>query len=210
MIRTQALRYSYTKDTHQAFTFPDISCNEGETLLILGGSGKGKTTLLHLMGMLLTPLDGTVEIYQQITQHLSASETVKFRAKHIGIVYQKPHFVQSLSVLDNLLLANYLAGEKVAKQRAESLAEILGFSTHLHKKTTELSQGEQQRVSIARALMNKPSVILADEPTASLDDENCRKVIELLTQQTKEINASLVVVTHDQRLKDVFSNQIHL
>jgi ABC-type lipoprotein export system ATPase subunit len=210
MIRTQALRYSYTKDTHQAFTFPDISCNEGETLLILGGSGKGKTTLLHLMGMLLTPLDGTVEICQQITQHLSVSETVKFRAKHIGIVYQKPHFVQSLSVLDNLLLANYLAGEKVAKQRAESLAESLGFSPHLHKKTTELSQGEQQRVSIARALMNKPSVILADEPTASLDDENCRKVIELLTQQTKEINASLVVVTHDQRLKDVFSNQIHL
>lgn len=210
MIRTQALRYSYTKDTHQAFTFPDISCNEGETLLILGGSGKGKTTLLHLMGMLLTPLDGTVEICQQITQHLSVSETVKFRAKHIGIVYQKPHFVQSLSVLDNLLLTNYLAGEQVAKQRAESLAESLGFITHLHKKTTELSQGEQQRVSIARALMNKPSVILADEPTASLDDENCRKVIELLTQQTKEINASLVVVTHDQRLKDVFSNQIHL
>lgn len=210
MIRTQALRFSYTKDPHQAFLFPNISCNEGETLLILGGSGKGKTTLLHLMGMLLTPLDETIEISQQITQHLSASETVKFRAKHIGMVYQKPHFVQALSVLDNLLLANYLAGENTSQKRANSLAERLGFSRHLHKKTSELSQGEQQRVSIARALMNKPSVILADEPTANLDDENCKKVIDLLTQQTKEINASLIVVTHDQRLKDVFPNQIHL
>ncbi len=210
MIRTQSLHFSYTKDGNSSFHFPDISCDSGDTLLILGGSGKGKTTLLHLMGMLLEPSTGTVDIAQQATKGLVGAEAAKFRAKHIGMIYQKPHFVHSLSVIENLLLANYLAGEKTSQERANLLAERLGFSNHLHKKTTELSQGEQQRVSIARALMNKPSVILADEPTASLDDENCRKVIELLTQQTKEINASLVVVTHDQRLKDVFSNQIHL
>jgi lipoprotein-releasing system ATP-binding protein len=132
------------------------------------------------------------------------------RARQLGIIYQRAHFVSSLSVLDNILLANYLANQKQDKNKAAYLADQLGFAEHLFKKPHQLSQGEQQRVSIARALMNDPAVILADEPTASLDDLNCRKVVALLKEQSQSIGASLVVVTHDQRLKDEFSNQVLL
>jgi putative ABC transport system ATP-binding protein len=113
-------------------------------------------------------------------------------------------------VLENVLLPNYLAQKFQDKNRARALSEELGFAEHLSKKTHQLSQGEQQRVSIARALMNNPAVILADEPTSSLDDANCDKVITLLKNQSEQIGASLVVVTHDQRLKDVVANQVEL
>ncbi|PWK23306.1 putative ABC transport system ATP-binding protein [Arcicella aurantiaca] len=208
MIATQNLSFAYATD--KQFTFPDFSCADRETMLILGKSGKGKTTFLHLMALLLKPTGGKIQINNQEISELSVSAAADFRAKNVGIVYQKPHFVHALSVLDNLLLSNYLAGKNQAKDKAKHLAESLGFAEHLSKKTTQLSQGEQQRVSIARALMNSPSVILADEPTSSLDDDNCLKVIELLKKQTQEIGASLVVVTHDQRLKDVVEKRIEL
>lgn len=203
MIATQNLTFSYATD--KQFAFPDFSCADRETMLILGKSGKGKTTFLHLMALLLKPTGGKIQINNQEISQLSVSSAADFRAENVGIIYQKPHFVHALSVMDNLLLSNYLAGKNQAKDKAQHLAESLGFAEHLSKKTTQLSQGEQQRVSIARALMNSPSVILADEPTSSLDDDNCLKVINLLKKQTQEIGASLVVVTHDQRLKDEFS-----
>lgn len=208
MISTQNLTFSYNSE--KRFSFPDFTCHDHETMLILGQSGKGKTTFLHLMALLLKPTGGHIQINNQEISQLSVSKAAEFRAKNVGIIYQKPHFVHALTVKENLLLANYLGNQPQAKQRAEQLAESLGFSEHLHKKTTQLSQGEQQRVSIARALMNKPSVILADEPTSSLDDENCLKVVELLKTQITEIQASLVVVTHDQRLKDVVEKRINL
>nr|MCU0339641.1 ATP-binding cassette domain-containing protein [Spirosomataceae bacterium] len=188
----------------------DIVCQDREALLILGQSGKGKTTLLHLMALLLRPQGGQILINDQDIAPLSVAQAAQVRAEQIGIVYQKPHFVSSLSVLDNLLLSNYLAQKNQDKGKAKALAEQLGFGEHLPKKTHQLSQGEQQRVSIARALMNNPSVILADEPTSNLDDDNCQKVVQLLQNQSEKIGASLVVVTHDQRLKDVFANQVHL
>jgi ABC-type lipoprotein export system ATPase subunit len=208
MIATQNLTFSYTPE--KRFDFPNFSCGDRETMLILGKSGKGKTTFLHLMALLLKPTGGNIQINNKEISQLSVSKAADFRAKNVGIIYQKPHFVHSLSVIDNLLLANYLAGKNQAKNQAQQLAESLGFAEHLSKKTTQLSQGEQQRVSIARALMNKPSVILADEPTSSLDDDNCLKVIDLLRKQIQEIGASLVVVTHDQRLKDVFEKRVEL
>jgi putative ABC transport system ATP-binding protein len=213
VISTQQLTFAYPAQPGvptKQFVFPDFSCADHETMLILGKSGRGKTTFLHLMALLLKPTGGNIQINHQEISRLSASEAASFRAAHVGIVYQKPHFVHALSVLDNLLLANYLAGKTLAKQNAIHLAESLGFADHLNKKTTQLSQGEQQRVSIARALMNNPSLILADEPTSNLDDDNCLKVIDLLKRQTQEIGASLVVVTHDQRLKDVFEHQLSL
>jgi ABC-type lipoprotein export system ATPase subunit len=208
MIATQKLSFSYSST--KQFLFPDFACADAETMLILGKSGKGKTTLLHLMALLLKPQSGQIQINHQEISQLSSGQAANFRAKNVGIIYQKAHFVHSLSVIDNLLLSNYLANQPQARQQAETLAERLGFAEHLRKPTTQLSQGEQQRVSIARALMNKPSVILADEPTSNLDDDNCLKVIDLLKSQTQEIGASLIVVTHDQRLKDVFQNQLHL
>jgi lipoprotein-releasing system ATP-binding protein len=208
MISCQNLTFSYSPQ--KQFTFPDITCADREALLILGQSGRGKTTLLHLMALLLRPEGGKVLIGDKDITPLSVAEAAAVRASQIGIVYQKPHFVSSLSVLENVLLPNYLAQKFQDKNRARALSEELGFAEHLSKKTHQLSQGEQQRVSIARALMNNPAVILADEPTSSLDDANCDKVITLLKNQSEQIGASLVVVTHDQRLKDVVANQVKL
>ena len=208
MLATRNLTFDY--GPAKQFAFPDVDCASQETLLILGQSGTGKTTFLHLLALLLRPNSGSVTIDQTDLTQLSAAQTAAFRAKHIGIVYQKPHFVSSLSVLDNLILANYLANKPQQKDRARDLANQLGFSEHLDKKTNQLSQGEQQRVSIARAVMNQPDLILADEPTSSLDDDNTDRVVQLLRQQSAQIGASLVVVTHDQRLKDAFPNQVFL
>jgi len=208
MIACQNLSFAYSPQ--KTFSFPDIQCNDREALLILGQSGKGKTTLLHLMALLLKPESGQIMVNGRDIAPLSVAEAASVRAQQIGIIYQKPHFVSSLTVMDNVLLSNYLAQKQQDRQRAKSLAEQLGFEEHLSKKTHQLSQGEQQRVSIARALMNNPAVILADEPTSSLDDNNCEKVIELLKTQSEQIGASLVVVTHDQRLKDAFEKQIIL
>jgi len=208
MITSRNLQFSYSPQ--KKFTFPDINCADNEALLILGQSGRGKTTFLHLLALLLEPDSGNIHINSRELSSLSAAERTNIRAKSLGIIYQRAHFVSALSVLDNILLSNYLSGNKEDKEKAAYLAEQLGFAEHLHKKTNQLSQGEQQRVSIARALMNNPNVILADEPTSSLDDSNCQKVIDLLKKQAFSIGASLVVVTHDQRLKDEFPNQVIL
>lgn len=208
MLVTNQLTFDYGPT--KLFTFPDVNCPDRQTLLILGRSGTGKTTLLHLLALLLRPTGGAVVINQTDLTKLSAAQTAAFRAKHVGIVYQKPHFVSSLSVIDNLLLANYLANKPQDKNRARALAAQLGFDAQLNKKNHQLSQGEQQRVSIARAVMNQPDIILADEPTSSLDDENTSRVVDLLRQQSEQIGASLIVVTHDQRLKDAFQNRIEL
>lgn len=208
MLATKQLTFEYSPS--KQFTFPDVDCANREALLILGQSGTGKTTFLHLLALLLTPKSGSVVIGQTNLTQLSPAQTAAFRAKHVGIVYQKPHFVSSLSVMDNLLMANYLANKSQDKNRARELAGQLGFGEYLSKKTNQLSQGEQQRVSIARAVMNQPDVILADEPTSSLDDENTDRVVTLLRQQSEQIGASLIVVTHDQRLKDAFQNRVNL
>ncbi|WP_394995957.1 ABC transporter ATP-binding protein [Emticicia sp.] len=209
MLACSDLQFSYGEQT-QKFSFPSFSCAKGETLLILGNSGTGKTTLLHLMALLLLSKSGSIKINGQELAQLSAKEATKMRANHLGIIYQKSHFVSSLNVMDNLLLANYLADKNQSYQQANKLAKNLGFAELLDKKTSLLSGGEQQRVSIARALMNNPEVILADEPTSNLDDENCEKVIQLLENQSKNIGAALVIVTHDQRLKDRYKNIINL
>jgi putative ABC transport system ATP-binding protein len=208
MISTQDLRFSYSPEKN--FTFPSFHCSAGQALLILGQSGRGKTTFLHLLALLLKPEAGEILIDDENVAPLPASQQAAIRAQKIGIIYQRPHFVGSLSVLDNLLLANYLSDRSLDKAKAIRLADALGFGEHLSKKTNQLSQGEQQRVSIARALMNNPSVLLADEPTSSLDDTNCTKVVELLKQQSEQVGASLVVVTHDQRLKEAFTERVIL
>ncbi|MFK7906177.1 MAG: ABC transporter ATP-binding protein [Chitinophagales bacterium] len=206
MLKTSTLEFAY--DSSNRFQFPDIEANKSAHLLIIGGSGKGKTTLLHLLGGLLRPSTGKIEVENTDITQLSTKELDRFRGKYIGIVFQKSHFVASLNVKDNLLLAQYLAGEKQDLKRAKHLLERLNLGGKLNNKTSELSQGEQQRVAIARALLNKPSIILADEPTAALDDANCFEVIDLLKEQALEAEASLIIVTHDQRLKDVFGGRI--
>lgn len=208
MLSSSQLGFSYNAGTQ--FLFPEISCQPTETLLITGSSGKGKTTLLHLLGGLLKPVTGNIFIGETDITKLNAGKLDKFRGKRIGIIFQQPHFVASLSVIDNLLLAPFLSGATIKKDRANELLAQLNILEQAGKKPSKLSQGQQQRVSIARALMNNPAMVLADEPTSSLDDDNCIKVAELLQQQAKISNAALVIVTHDQRLKQIFHQTLNL
>ena len=192
--------------TNRKFTFPDLTCDPGTPLLILGESGTGKTTLLHLLAGLLQPTGGEVSIQNTNIGQLSGSALDHFRGRHIGLVFQQAHFVAALSVKENLVLAQKLAGVPRDTQRMLALCERLGLSSHLNKKPNQLSQGEQQRVAIARALLNQPNVILADEPTASLDDSNAQTVASLLEEEAAAAGAALIIVTHDNRLKQRFTN----
>ncbi|MGB0864799.1 MAG: ABC transporter ATP-binding protein [Saprospiraceae bacterium] len=208
MLKTSQLSYSY--DKNNTIHFPDINCQKDEHWLLLGQSGTGKTTLLHLLGGLRKAQNGSITVTGQDLSQLPSSQLDAFRGKHIGIVFQQSHFVASLTVEENLLLAQYLAGVPQDKTRIKTLLSKLNLSHKLQSKPKALSQGEQQRVAIARALVNSPKVILADEPTSALDDENCKEVVELLESQAREQEAALLIVTHDQRLKDYFKNQIIL
>ncbi|MBI5914330.1 MAG: ATP-binding cassette domain-containing protein [Bacteroidetes bacterium] len=208
MLSTNNLQYSY--DGKAALRFPDIRCGKGEHWLLLGQSGCGKTTLLHLLGGLLTPKQGTVTVGDTALNSLSSSKLDKFRGKKIGIIFQMPHFVRSLTVGENLALAQRLAGVPTDKNRIEHLLDRLGIADKIRVKTDELSQGERQRAAIARALVNQPEIILADEPTSALDDGNTAEVVRLLEDTASEVNATLLVVTHDGRLKEKFAKRINL
>ena len=208
MIQTKNIHFSYGKGTD--FRFPDIAASSGESLLITGGSGKGKTTLLHLLGGLQRPQSGEVIIENTNIASLSEKKLDHFRGKNIGLVLQQSYFVASLNVLENVVLASWLATGKQATEKAKQLLEQLDLAAHLYKLPSQLSIGQQQRVSIARALINEPKLLLADEPTSSLDDENAFKVADMLSYLAKQYGTALVIVTHDQRLKDRFPNQISL
>jgi len=208
MITVKNLTFSYDHTT--VFQFPDLQCASTEGLLITGSSGKGKTTLLHLLSGLLQPTTGEVTIDSQNIFHLKDSVLDNFRGKNMGLILQKSYFVESLNVLENVEVASWLVSQKKNTSKAKQLLSNLGLEDHWYKLPSELSVGQQQRVNIARALINEPKVILADEPTSSLDDQNAIIVAQLLQDLAKEYQAALLVVTHDQRLKDLFSNQIEL
>ena len=208
MLQTKALFYSY--DGRNQLQFPDIDCKKGEHWLLLGQSGSGKTTLLHLLGGLLSPKGGVVNIDGTNIANLKGSALDRFRGQRVGIIFQKAHFVKSLTVEENLLLAQQLAGAPASKTRIRELLERLNVGHKHRSKPDRLSAGEQQRVAIARALVNQPAIILADEPTSALDDVDCDEVIHLLEEQAAAVSATLLVVTHDSRLKAAFRNQIHL
>lgn len=206
MISTKNITFSYNKD--QTFIMPDLFCQAGSTVLVTGNSGKGKTTYLHILAGLLKPNSGEIMIDNKEITHLKGSKSDKFRGQNIGVVFQKPHFIASLSVLENLEMASWLASGKKHKVRAKELLQKLDISEQAHKLPSQLSVGQQQRVSIARALINEPKVLLADEPTSSLDDKNAENVINLLESLSKEYKTALIIVTHDNRIKAKFTNQI--
>ena len=207
MIKTESLKFSY--DGKKYFDFPDINLDSGENLLIVGNSGIGKTTLLHLLAGILKPESGSINISGTDISKFSDTELDKFRGDNIGIVFQKPHFISSLTINENLKLAKYLSPSKTSGD-AKKILESLDIKDKYQQKPNQLSEGEKQRASIALALINSPGLILADEPTSSLDDFNCDNVIKLLKTQAKDHKAQLIVITHDARLKKHFKNNLNL
>lgn len=208
MLKTQSLHFAYDKNS--VFYFPDINLDANDNLLVLGESGIGKTTLLHLIAGILKPKSGSVELMGTLYQELSPTKLDRFRGKHIGLVFQRPHFVQALSIQENLELIQHLGGKAQDKKRIKEVLDSLGISHKLREKPYKLSQGEQQRAAIALAVINSPKLLLADEPTSSLDDKNCAKVITLLKEQAVASGSQLIVITHDQRLKNQFQNTLTL
>lgn len=208
MIIAKDLSYQY--DGAQPIQFPDITCDSGQMMLLLGRSGVGKTTLLHLLSGIISTKQGEITIDGKNITQMSDRERDHFRGQKIGVIFQKLHFIRSLNVIENLLIAQKLAGHSQDKTKALALLDRLQIKDKANQSIHTLSQGESQRVAIARALINDPAVILADEPTSALDDDNCEEVVKLLSEQAKQSNAALIIVTHDTRLKELVDHQIIL
>ncbi len=208
MLQASALEYTYPQGP--SFAFPDLSVAKEEVLLLLGNSGSGKTTLLHLLAGLMRPSTGRVNVNSTDLSTLSGTAMDAFRGKNIGLVFQQPLFIRSVNVMENLQLARTLAGLHADEARARQLLSELGIADKSVQMPQSLSIGERQRVSIARALMTSPGLLLADEPTSALDDVNCHRVAELLHESSQRHGAALVIVTHDRRLKDRFTNSVEL
>jgi len=182
-----------------------LSVKEGEFVAVVGPSGSGKSTFLSIAGALLSPSSGRILINQKDITKLSAHDMSQVRIENLGFIFQASNLVPYLKVMDQLMLVSKLSGkrDRKAEQRAKGLLEQVGL---LHRKDAypeKLSGGERQRVAIARAFMNDPGVILADEPTASLDSKRGRAVVELIATEVKNRGKSAVMVTHDERVLDL-------
>ncbi len=208
MIKVSDLTFSYSEKSE--LKFPDFSVDAGGHMLILGNSGVGKTTLLHLLAGILVPASGSVEIQGNKMEQMSAKQRDKFRGNNIGLVFQRSHFVQSLSVKENLQLVQFLSGNRQSNHRITEVLTSLELQDYANKKTYQLSIGQQQRLSVAVSVVNQPALILADEPTSSLDDENTNRVVSLLKSQSESVGATLMIITHDHRLKSEFEKQLTL
>lgn len=208
MIRVKDTSYQYAGGTRMAF--PDFHIQKGKHGLLLGESGSGKTTLVHLIGGLLRGHDGRIEVQGVDLASLTESGLDQYRGRHFGFIFQKNHLIPSLTVEQNVQAAPYFAGLPENHAEMEKLFSELGLADKRRARIQELSHGQSQRVAIARALVNRPAIILADEPTSALDDRNCDKVIRLLMEATQSHGATLVVATHDQRLKSVLPVAVQL
>lgn len=208
MVSLKSVAHRYANQ-HQ-ITFPDWTVDSGSQWLLLGASGSGKTTLLHILTGILQPSAGEVSINNTALYTLSPRALDQFRGQHIGIVFQQPHLIKSLTIAENLLIAQTFAGLPENKSRIKEVLASLHIADKENAYPAQLSQGQLQRVSIARATINKPALLIADEPTSSLDDRNADAVLQLLLQQSALNEATLIIATHDQRVKNAFTNTYQL
>jgi ABC-type lipoprotein export system ATPase subunit len=208
MFAVHQLAHAY--DGKEVLRVAEWQAEQGAHWLMLGPSGSGKTTLLHVMAGILRPSSGQVTVANQALMALTPSALDRFRGKHVGIVLQRLHLIDSLTVLNNLLLAQYMAGESQDAARVRDVLASLELADKAGAHPHELSHGQAQRVAVARAVVNRPKLLLADEPTSNLDDTRCLQVLDLLQAQAKACGATLVIATHDQRIKSRVKNQYEL
>lgn len=190
----------------------DLCIEKGEIVSIVGPSGAGKTTLLQILGTLDKPDSGSVVVDGIETNKLSANKLSEFRNKHLGFVFQFHQLLPEFTAIENIMIPAYIAGmkPKEARNRAEELLEFMGLSDRATHKPNELSGGEKQRVAVARALMNNPAVILADEPSGSLDTKNKEELHKLFFELRDKFGQTFVIVTHDETLATLTDRTIHL
>jgi lipoprotein-releasing system ATP-binding protein len=190
----------------------DLSIQSGEIVSIIGSSGAGKSTLLHILGTLDRPDSGSIWINNQEMSTLSPKKLSAFRNKHIGFIFQFHHLLPEFDALENVSIPGWIAGKnKLAlKERAKFLLATLGLSDRIYHKPQELSGGEQQRVAVARALINEPSIVFADEPTGNLDSKNANELHQLFLKLNKETGTSFLIVTHNENLASLSGRTLQM
>lgn len=208
LVVVAGIRHRY--DTREVLRIDHWSVGLRERWLILGPSGSGKSTLLHIVAGIVTPTAGKVSVAGQDLAAMRPSSLDRFRGRNIGIVFQRLHLIPSLTVLENLLLAQYLAGLTADPIAAAGLLAELDLDRAADKRPHALSVGEAQRAAVARAVVNRPGLLLADEPTSNLDDANADAALQLLLGRAAACEAALVVVTHDRRVRERFEHRIEL
>ena len=188
----------------------DISINEGEIVSVVGKSGAGKTTLLQILGTLEKPTSGRVLFNDKNVFQLDENNLAAFRNKNIGFVFQSHHLLPEFTALENVCIPAYIAKstKKSANERAKHLIDLMGLSDRFNHKPSELSGGEQQRISVARALMNNPQVVLADEPSGNLDSKTAESLHELFFKLREVNQQTFIIVTHNNKLADLADKKI--
>ncbi len=214
IISIRSLRHSYKEgdETKEVLHSVDLDCYEGEIVIIMGPSGSGKSTLLKIIGAQLTLQSGSVRVGGVELGGASAKELVKIR-RGLGFIFQSHHLLNSLTVAENVRLPlafDETATAQSSKERALEALKTVGIEEHAQKKPSRLSGGQRQRVAIARALIRSPAIVLADEPTASLDQKSGREVVEIIRKMAKTLGVTVVLVTHDNRILDIADRIVEL
>lgn len=202
ILRIENLSKIYGKGDTEVRALDNVSFTvpKGQFVAIIGPSGSGKSTLLHIMGGVDTPTSGHVFVDGTDITQLDETALAIFRRRQIGLIYQFYNLIPILTVEENMTLPLLLDGKKADKAHYDNLVEKLGLENRLSHLPSELSGGQQQRVSIGRALMNNPAILLADEPTGNLDSKNSKEIIELLRRFNKELNQTVIIITHDEHI----------
>jgi len=211
MVALENVFFQYP-DAEFRLNIDNLSFKQGSKTAIIGTSGYGKTTMLNIIAGIITPQEGTVKVNDQIINKLEDAQRRNFRIQRIGFIFQDFKLIPYLNVMDNILLPyrinSSISMNNETLQSAVSIAEELGINDKLKKYPSKLSQGERQRVAICRALLNRPPLILADEPTGNLDPENKKKIMDILFDSVEKFKATLITVTHDHDMLRGFDRTV--